>query len=69
MAAYSGLTKRLESLEAGRNLAPKEKRISIFEKIALYEKYFSGELPVPEDLQPKWDEWQKLLCNENDMHR
>jgi hypothetical protein len=69
MAAYSGLAKRLESLESELNLVPKEKRISVFEKIALYEKYLSGDLPVPKDLQPKWDEWQKLLCNETDMHR
>jgi hypothetical protein len=50
------LKKRLIAIEADRSKQDYIKNhVPISETIALYEKYFSGELPVPDDMKGRWE--------------
>lgn len=42
-------------MEAERQQAAIKNHIPISETIALYTKYFSGELPVPDDMKERWE--------------
>jgi hypothetical protein len=53
------LTKRLDILEARQPVQTHHAPLS--EKIALYEKYFSGEIPIPEELKKQFDRFEKQL--------
>ena len=44
-------------MEAERKQAVIKNHIPISETIALYTKYLSGELPVPDDLKERWQDW------------
>ncbi|HMB45695.1 MAG TPA: hypothetical protein VKL21_07730 [Candidatus Methanoperedens sp.] len=53
------LTKRLDTLEARQPV--KTHHVLLSEKIALYEKYFSGEIPIPEEFKEQFDRFKKQL--------
>ncbi len=54
------LEKRIEALEGGKQRQHKP-CTPISEKIKLYEKYFSGEIPIPEELKGKINEFEEQL--------
>ena len=47
----------MEAIEAEHKQASIKNHIPISETIALYTKYLSGELPVPDDLKERWQDW------------
>lgn len=53
------LKKRLTAIEAERKHDIIKNHVPISETIALYTKYFSGELPVPDNIKEKMQEYDR----------